>query len=337
MEKDKIERLKNAVKNLDDKQDDQSYTELIALIMEMEWWIPCTSDFQIEGGENLSDEEKSHYAAIKTKEGVGVMPVFVDAFVNKDDEEGDRLLPLFSSKDFVENEDFYSSEIVSINFATAIQLVHDFEDLDGIIFDPPQAVFGLPRQAIEELLPQLLTGSTLTIELGDITQSDAECIVNAANNTLLGGGGVDGAIHRAAGPMLLEECRGLNGCPTGEAKITKGYDLKADYVIHTVGPIYSGKPSDQKLLRSCYINSLNLAKEYDIHSIAFPVISTGAYGYPLDQAVPVIVEAIGDWQRDNPDYDMNISIVCFSQPSQKAFIDYIDKLQEDQENAPLPN
>lgn len=152
----------------------------------------------------------------------------------------------------------------------------------------------------------------IEIKLCDITELDCECIVNAANNSLLGGGGVDGAIHYAAGKELLEECKKLNGCKTGEAKITKGYNLKAKYVIHTVGPIYSGSKNDEIMLRSCYISSLNLAKEYNIHSIAFPSISTGAYGYPIDEASKIAIDTISKWLNDT-NYDIKIIISCFDE------------------------
>ena len=166
----------------------------------------------------------------------------------------------------------------------------------------------------------------ITIDLGDITKLDVECIVNAANKSLLGGGGVDGAIHRAAGPELLAECRTLHGCETGEAKITKGYDLKAGYVIHTVGPIYSGTAQDERLLASCYRNSLELARSRDIHSIAFPAISTGVYGYPSEDAVPIAVQTVSAWLVENQDYPIAVTMSCFNQRIYHLYQDAIEGL-----------
>lgn len=161
--------------------------------------------------------------------------------------------------------------------------------------------------------------------VGDITKIKVDAIVNAANSSLLGGGGVDGAIHRAAGVRLLEECRRLGGCRTGEAKITNGYNLPAKYVIHTVGPIYSGAESDETDLYNCYYNSLLLAKENDVHSIAFPGISTGVYGYPKEAAAKIALRAIMAWLSDNSGYDMRITIVNFSQHDYEIYQSVIGK------------
>ena len=155
--------------------------------------------------------------------------------------------------------------------------------------------------------------SSIKYYSGDITKLKVDVIVNAANSSLLGGGGVDGAIHRAAGPQLLEECRTLNGCRTGEAKITGGYNLPAKHVIHTVGPIYSGSVSDADDLHNCYWNSLEVAKANDFHSIAFPGISTGVYGYPKKDAAQIALKTVKEWLEVNSAYEMEITIVNFSE------------------------
>ncbi len=160
---------------------------------------------------------------------------------------------------------------------------------------------------------------------GDITQLDVDAIVNAANKSLLGGGGVDGAIHRAAGPQLLEACLKLNGCQTGEAKITEGYNLKARYVIHTVGPVYHGRPEDKILLANCYRNSLLLAAEYHLSSIAFPAISCGVYGYPIKKACEIAVTTTADFLNQHQDR-LNVFFVLFSASDLEIYKEYLQSV-----------
>ncbi|MDO4866952.1 MAG: O-acetyl-ADP-ribose deacetylase [Clostridia bacterium] len=181
--------------------------------------------------------------------------------------------------------------------------------------------FDALRRGVRPTRPE----NRIRLEMGDITQLDVDAIVNAANKSLLGGGGVDGAIHRAAGPCLLEECRGLGGCETGEAKITDGYRLKARYVIHTVGPVYrAGDPKCKELLSSCYRSSLELAKAHGLHTIAFPAISTGAYGYPRQEAAMVAILTISAWFADNPRYGMTVVMSCFDQQTRRCYQNVMD-------------
>ena len=161
---------------------------------------------------------------------------------------------------------------------------------------------------------------------GDITRQDADAIVNAANCSLLGGGGVDGAIHRAAGPELLRECRTLNGCETGKAKITKGYRLPARYVIHTPGPVWhGGGHGEEELLASCYRSCLALASEYGCRTVDFPSISTGVYRFPLDKAARIAIGKIAAYLDGHPEIE-RVRMVCFDERTESFYREALEKL-----------
>ncbi len=179
---------------------------------------------------------------------------------------------------------------------------------------------------LEKSKPGMMT-QTKVVQ-GDITQLKVDAIVNAANNPLLGGGGVDGAIHRAAGGELLEECRKLGGCETGEAKITKGYNLPAKWVIHTVGPVWQGgNNSEDELLASCYRQSLALAEQYKIESIAFPAISTGVYRFPIERASKIAVSEVNKFLQSDR-FIKQVIFVCFGQSNYDSYLQMMQEITQ---------
>lgn len=182
---------------------------------------------------------------------------------------------------------------------------------------------GLPKGEQWHPVKTFYSADKIMVTDEDITQLDVECIVNAANRTLLGGGGIDGAIHREAGPGLLEECRKLKGCEPGEAKITGGYRLKAKYVIHTVGPVYGKDKED--LLGKCYYACLELARKNEIHSLAFPAISTGKFCFPKQKASMIAVESIRRWAAEHADYRMKIVLSCIDQKIYGYVCEYLKR------------
>ena len=168
--------------------------------------------------------------------------------------------------------------------------------------------------------------SRIKVICGDITKEDVDAIVNAANNHLMGGGGVDGAIHRAAGPKLLDECRTLGGCKTGEAKVTKGYNLKAGWVIHTVGPVwYGGKNKEEELLISAYRRSLEEAVKLGAKTVAFPAISTGIYRYPLEKAAATAIETVSVFLGEHSQIE-EVRLMCFSKTSEEIWHHILQKI-----------
>lgn len=189
----------------------------------------------------------------------------------------------------------------------------------------PDAIIPVPVIAKPDKLPQ----NQPFLVKADITTLEIDCIVNAANNSLMGGGGVDGAIHHGAGPCLLEECKRLHGCETGEAKITNGYDLPATLVIHTVGPVYDESRAEEceAQLKKCYENCLALAMKHGVHSIAFPAISTGVYRYPALEAAVVAVNVVSEWFMNNPDYGMQVIFCCYDEEMQEIYMNAIDITQ----------
>lgn len=311
--------LRGLIEQFNNEKNDQHFLQAISCLRDCIIYIPVDMQLSKNMQEKIALSKKGERVKLDKN-----ITLIADIVVNGDK----KFLPVFSSPDQMTGE--YGEKFTKIErpFLNAMSMAIANNELEGIVVDPFTNAFPIKKDVFG-IIARMQTNiegenkSQIYFEQCDITRIKCDCIVNAANESLLGGGGVDGAIHRAAGPELLEECKTLGGCETGEAKITKGYNLPAKYVIHTVGPVYTGKPKDKELLASCYVNSLNLAKENDIHSIAFPAISTGVYGYPINKAAEVSLTAIARWMNDNKDYNMSVIMSCFDKKTYQTYMDYV--------------
>lgn len=239
------------------------------------------------------------------------------------DEEGHYFIPLFTSREEMNKGE--SSSSINQSLKTLLEAVDNWPDCVGFVVNPWDRKLFLKKDIIKMLL-EYEPRSFISFVKGSVIDMHVDAIVNAANTSLLGGGGVDGAIHTAAGPELLKECRTLHGCNTGEAKITGSYNItNTDHIIHTAGPVYSGKADDAELLAACYTNSLDIALENECNSIAFPCISTGVYGYPLDKAAKIALLSTVRWLDAHPDTVMNIYFCCFKDEELAAYKELMNR------------
>lgn len=236
---------------------------------------------------------------------------------------GKYFIPLFTSPEEVDKGE--ETVVVNCTFREMLTVLEHRPECLGFVVNPWDKKLVLNRETLD-VLQKHESKSSISFISGSVLYVYADAIVNAANESLLGGGGIDGAIHKAAGPMLLEACRQLGGCPTGGAKATGAYEIKnADYIIHAVGPKYSGDEKDANLLAACYMNSLELAWKNHCMSVAFPGISTGVYGYPLEEAAKISLAAVVRWFEMHPDVVLNVYFCCFRQEELDAYKQLIQK------------
>ena len=233
-------------------------------------------------------------------------------------DNGKYMIPVFTSEEELNYGDY--PDVIVDSMDRLVEAVRFWDGCNGIAVNPHNLAFNLYNELIK-IIMERKAQSVFEVVRSGVATMHVGAIVNAANKTLLGGGGVNGAIHRLAGPMLKEECRLFGGCKTGNAVITGSYNINyVDAIIHTVGPVYSGRPKDRVSLANCYLSSLEAASENGISSIAFPCISTGVYGYPLDEAAKVSLMAIIEWFRQHEDKILNVYICCFTDEEYKAYM-----------------
>lgn len=234
-----------------------------------------------------------------------------------ENEKGEYYIPIFTSREQLEKGE--TSSTINQSLKVLVNALNSWKKCLGYILNPWDNKLILSREMLDVIL-KYTPKSHIEFVRGSVVDMHADAIVNAANRSLLGGGGVDGAIHKAAGPELLSECRTLHGCETGESKITKAYNISyADHIIHTVGPVYHGKEKDAELLSACYYNSLDLAYRNSCRSIAFPCVSTGVYGYPLDEAAKISLMTAVRWLDDHEETVMNIYFCCYKDAELESY------------------
>lgn len=207
-----------------------------------------------------------------------------------------------------------------------LELAYDDDSSVGIVLNPWDVSVLLDKKILTLILNNQIrpdVAGQVFVQQGDITKLKVDAVVNAANTSLTAGGGVCGAIFQAAGPELIRACRKIGACPVGEARITRAYNLPAKYIIHTPGPVYSGTKEDETVLANSYYNSLELARKHNLRSIAFPAISTGIYGYPMEKAVPVAVLTVSRWINEHPNYPINVYLICFDDDALNVYLQYI--------------
>ena len=258
-------------------------------------------------------EELKPGDVITSQEKIGIS--FRHLVVN---DNGQYFIPLFTSREEVDKGEATST--INQPIKALFDALDNWPDCLGFMINPWGQKLVLNKETVHMLMTYEKRAHISVIR-GNVLDPHVSAIVNAANNSLLGGGGVDGAIHRAAGPELLAECRKLNGCATGDAKSTRAYNIKtADDIIHTVGPVYSGTETDRLLLASCYSRSLDESFENANDSVAFPCISTGVYGYPLDEAAHIALTTIADWLDDHSGILKNVYICCYREEEYEAYM-----------------
>ena len=238
-------------------------------------------------------------------------------FYNPNELQQPFYLQVFTSVEEGEKREGYHLLRISLRFL--FMLIARQLDYAGLVINPWGELLVIDYEIFKKI-EKYRTQSRLEFVSGSVLDVQVDAIVNAANHKLLGGGGIDGAIHRAAGPELFKACYALNGCPTGEAKLTRSFDLtNCDWIIHAVGPMYKGRPQEAALLASCYHRSLDLAYQQGCTSVAFPGISTGIYGYPLVEAAEIALTAVAEWLDAHPDVVMNLFFCCYRPEEREAY------------------